>query len=80
MTLKLAPDQEDPMAVEVPAGPVHTWMSVTQTSLRIGRSSNRVRQLRNSGVLRCQMTAIGRLVDPQSVEAYLQVRQHGGES
>jgi len=54
------------------------WLSVGQTALRIRRSGSRVRQLCSDGALRARMTALGRLIDPNSVDALLRARNAAG--
>ena len=45
------------------------WLSPAQAARILGLTPTRIRQLTTSGQLRHERTAIGRLIDPEAVEA-----------
>jgi predicted site-specific integrase-resolvase len=51
------------------------WISPAQAANRLKLSRQQILRLADSGLLRCEMTAIGRLIDPVSVEEEIARRQ-----
>jgi excisionase family DNA binding protein len=51
------------------------WLSIGQAARKLGLSGQRIRQLIEAGSLRCEMTAYGRLIDPESVTEEIARRQ-----
>lgn len=50
-------------------GTLQDYVTVLQAAHMLGLSPQRVRQLANAGRLAYERTALGRLIDPASVEA-----------
>jgi hypothetical protein len=50
------------------------WLSTSQVARRLQLSGQHVQDLGDAGKLRCIRTAIGRLYDPQAVDALAQQR------
>ena len=63
---------EPPILVEQAAG--EGWVSVSQAARALGLSSDRVRQLIDSGRLKGSRSVLGRLVDPESLAALVEAR------
>lgn len=55
-------------------------MTTSQTARALGLSSERVRQLANSGRLACTDSPLGRLFAPEVVEAFRRERTPAAES
>lgn len=55
-----------------------TRITTKEAARRLNLSSERVRQLANSGKLPCTRTELGRLFDPDAVTSYGQARTRYG--
>ena len=51
------------------------WLPTSEAARRLGVSAEYVRQLANAGKLAYERTALGRLIDPASVEALRRSKQ-----
>ena len=52
-----------------------SWLSPAQAALALRVTTQRVRQLMSGGVLRYERTALGRLIDPESVVSLQEERK-----
>ena len=61
---------------EAPTG----WLTTSQAARRMERSAKWTRQLAERGALRSVQTALGRLIDPESVDELRRARDAGSRA
>lgn len=64
------------MAIDT-AAMADSWLTPAEAALRLARTPATIRYLMERGQLRYRRTPLGRLVDPESVDAMVRAREAG---